>query len=147
MFRILIDADLILEAVMNRSELTADVSKLLEMVDSSIQMYLTNVGLQKIYAYTACLKNRQMANIVVDWLGENIKICIVDQSMMHTARLSPLKNFESAVEVVCLNHYQLNAIITNQPEDFKDVVNRFYIWSFRDLWLRVNLETQLQVSF
>ncbi|MEA5568998.1 hypothetical protein [Anabaena sp. UHCC 0399] len=147
MFRILIDADLILEAVMNRSELTADVSKLLEMVDSSIQMYLTNVGLQKIYAYTACLKNRQMANIVVDWLGENIKICIVDQSMMHTARLSPLKNFESAVEVVCLNHYQLNAIITNQPEDFRELVNRFYIWSFRDLWLRVNLETQLQVSF
>ncbi|MBD2363839.1 hypothetical protein H6G36_22055 [Anabaena minutissima FACHB-250] len=147
MFRILIDADLILEAVMNRSELTADVTKLLEMVDSSIQMYLTNVGLQKIYAYTACLKNRQMANIVVDWLEENIKICIVDQSMMHTARLSPLKNFESAVEVVCLNHYQLNAIITNQPEDFRDVVNRFHIWSFRDLWLRVNLETQLQVSF
>jgi hypothetical protein len=66
---------------------------------------------------------------------------------MHTARLSPLKDFESAVEVVCLQHYQLDAIITNQPEDFRGVVNRFYIWSFRDLWLRVTLETQLQVSF
>jgi hypothetical protein len=48
---------------------------------------------------------------------------------------------------VCLQHYQLDAIITNQPEDFRGVVNRFYIWSFRDLWLRVTLETQLQVSF
>ncbi|UKO97635.1 hypothetical protein [Nostoc sp. UHCC 0870] len=147
MFRILIDGDLILEAVMNRTEFTADVSKLLEIVDPSIQLYLTNVGLHKIYAYAACLKNRQMADTVVDWLVGKIKICIVDQSIMHTARLSPLKDFESAVEVVCLQHYQLDAIITNQPEDFRGVVNRFYIWSFRDLWLRVTLETQLQVSF
>jgi hypothetical protein len=67
-FRILIDGDLILEAVMNRTEFTADVSKLLEIVDPSIQLYLTNVGLHKIYAYAACLKNRQMADTVVDWL-------------------------------------------------------------------------------
>lgn len=146
MFSILIDGDLLLEALMNRTELTQDVSKLLDMEIPSIQMYLTNVSLQKIYAYASCLQNDQIADTVADWLVGKIKICIVNQSIMHTARLSPLKDFESAVELVCLKHYQLDAIITNQPEDFQGVVNQFYIWSFRDLWLRVNLETQLQVS-
>ncbi|HIK06465.1 MAG TPA: hypothetical protein IGS40_17400 [Trichormus sp. M33_DOE_039] len=145
MFRILIDTDLVLEALMNRTELTADVSQLLERVDPSIQMYLTNVGLQKIYTYAACLQNSH-ADTVVNWLIEKMQICIVDQMIIKTARKSAIKNFESAVEVVCLKHYQLDAIITNQSDDFIDAVNPVRIWCFRDLWLRVNLETQFQVS-
>lgn len=144
-FRILIDTDLILEALMNRTELTVDVSQLLDRVEPSIQLYLTNVGLEKIYAYATCLQNIH-ADIVIDWLREKMQICVVDQSIIKAARISSIKNFESAVEVMCLKHYQLDAIITNQVEDFTDRVNSGYIWRFRDLWLRVNLETQFQVS-
>lgn len=147
MFKILIDADLILEALMNRTEFTADVGTLLEMVDPSLHMYLTNVGLQKIYAYAACLKNSDIADTVVSWLREKIQICLVDQSILQTARLLPVRDFEYAVELVCLNHYHLDAIVTNKYEEFTEVTHPFCIWSFRDLWLRVNLESQLQVSF
>ncbi|WP_066377583.1 MULTISPECIES: hypothetical protein [unclassified Anabaena] len=145
MFKILIDADLILEALMNRTALTTDVRQLLERVHPSIQMYLTDVGLQKIYAYAACLKTPQIADIVINWLLEQVQICLVDQNLLQTARVSPVKDFESAVELVCWQHYQLNAIITNKPEDFLEAADECCVWSFADLWLRVNLENQLQV--
>lgn len=144
MIRILIDADLILEALMNRNNSTADAKELLERVHPSIQIYLTDAGLQKIYAYACCLKNSQIAEIVVDWLQERIQICVVDQAILQTARLFPLKDFESAVELICLNYLHLDAIVTHKPEDFTLFSNMFRIWTVGDLWLRVNLENQLR---
>lgn len=146
MFRILCDADLILEALMNRTEFTTDVRQLLESVHPSIQMHLTDVGLQKIYAYASCLKNPKIADIVAAWLLEKVQICLVNQNILQTARMSPVNNFESAVELVCLENYQLDAIITNKPEDFQETASQSYVWSFADLWLRVNLENQLHVT-
>ena len=144
--RILVDADLILEALMNRSDFAEDVRELLDRVHPSIQMYLTDVGYQKIYAYTSRLKNSQIAEIVVDWLQEKINICVVDQSILQKARLLHLKDFESSVELVCLSYQELDAIVTHKQEDFIEAPNKFWVWSVADLWLRANLESQLQAT-
>ncbi|BAB78038.1 hypothetical protein ACN23B_08360 [Anabaena sp. FACHB-709] len=146
MFKILFDSDLILDAVMNRTELAEDVRTLLENLHPSIRLYLTDVGLQKVSTYTYCLKNSQIPEIIVDWLQEQIQICPIDQGLLQKARYSPLRDFESAVELACINHYQLNAIVTNKPEDFIVTAHPLCVWSFADLWLRVNLESQLQAT-
>ncbi|MBH8552668.1 hypothetical protein I8751_09835 [Nostocaceae cyanobacterium CENA357] len=146
MIRILIDADFILEALMNRNEFAEDVRELLDIVHPSIQMYLTDVGWEKIYAYASRLKNSKIADTVVDCLQEKIQICVVDQTILYKARSLPLNNFESAVELVCISHNQLDAIVTHKQADFADVQNNFWVWSIADLWLRANLESQLQAS-
>ncbi|WGV25553.1 PIN domain-containing protein [Halotia branconii] len=146
MIRILIDADFILEALMNHNEFAEDVRELLDRVHPSIQIYLTDIGWEKIYAYVTRLKNSKIAEIVVDWLQEKIQICVVDQIILYKARSLPLHDFESAVELVCVSHQQLNAIVTHKQADFADIQNKFWVWSIADLWLRANLETQLQAS-
>jgi predicted nucleic acid-binding protein len=144
--RILIDADFILETLMNRNEFAEDFKELLDRVHPSIQMYLTDVGWEKIYAYTTRLKNSKIAEIVVDWLQEKIQICAVDQTILYKARSLPLNDFETAVELVCVSHHQLDAIVTHKQADLADLQNKFWVWSIADLWLRVNLESQLQAS-
>jgi predicted nucleic acid-binding protein len=143
-FRILVDADLILDALINRNKLTEDVRELLDGVHPSIKMYLTDIGWQKIAAYTSRLQNSQIAEIVIDWLREKIHICIVDQQILQIARSLPLRDFESAVELVCVTDQVLDAIVTHKAEDFADAPNQLWVWSVSDLWLRANLERQLQ---
>jgi predicted nucleic acid-binding protein len=143
---ILVDADLIIEALLNRNEFAEDVRELLDIIHPSIQMHLTDVGWQKIYAYASRFKNNKTAEIVGDWLQKKIQICVVDQIVLQKARLLPLKDFESAVELVCVSYHQLDAIVTHKQQDFAEAPNKFWVWSVADLRLRANLESQLQTT-
>ncbi|MDZ8056025.1 MAG: PIN domain-containing protein [Aulosira sp. ZfuVER01] len=140
MLKILVDADLILEALMNRNNCVEDVGKLLDIIHPVIQIYITDVGWQKIYNYLRCLQNTQIAELVVNWLQEKIQICPIDNSILQQARSSPLQDFESAVELVCVSQRQLHAIVTHKQENFAEAAHKCWIWSTTDLWLRANLE-------
>lgn len=144
MYKILFDADLMLDALMNRTEFAEDIKALLENSHHSIRLYLTDVGLQKISAYTSCLRNRYISEVVAEWLQEQIQICAIDQGLVQKSRYLSLKDFESAIELACLSHYQLDAIVTNHPESFIASSYQFCVWSFSELWLRIDLESQLQ---
>lgn len=145
MIRILVDADLILEALMNRNNVK-DVKELLDKVNPWIQMYITDVGWQKIYTYLNHLQNTKVAEIVINWLEEKINICSVNQNILQKARSSPIKDFESAVEIICASYQQLDAIVTHKYEDFAEAADKFWIWSMAELWVRANLESQLQTA-
>ncbi|WP_414564443.1 MULTISPECIES: PIN domain-containing protein [unclassified Anabaena] len=144
MIRILFDADLILEALMHRQEFTGDISKLLDSTNPLIQMQITEVGWQKLYTYAKCLQNHKIAKIVIYWLQAKIQVCHVNQQILQQARSLPLKDFESAVELACVDYWHLDAIVTHKPEDFNGNVNKLWVWSIADLCLRANLESQLQ---
>lgn len=146
MIRILVDADLILEALMNRNAFLADLNSLLDKVHPSIQMHITDVGWQKIYDYTSRFRNSHIAEVVSKWLQEKIQVCAVDQNILQQARSSPIKDFESAVESVCAIYQELDAIVTHKHDDFAEAPNNFWVWSVTDLWMRANLEKQLQTT-
>ena len=145
MIRVLVDADLILEALMNRNTVT-DVKELLDKVNPWIQMYITDVGWDKIYTYVSHLQNQKIAKMVINWLKEKIQICSVNQIILQQARLSPIKDFESAVEIICANYQKLDAIVTHQHNYFAEASDNFWVWSMKELWIRANLESQLQTA-
>jgi hypothetical protein len=143
--RILVDADLILEALMNRNIVT-DIKEFLDKVNPGIQMYITDVGWEKIYTYLCHLQNRKIAEMVINWLQQKVKICCVNQSILQQARSSPIKDFESAVEIICASYQQLDAIVTHKHDDFAEVSDNFLVLSIAQLWIRANLESQLQTE-
>lgn len=145
MIRILVDADLILEALMNRNTVT-DVREILDKVNPWIQMYITDVGWQKIYTYLSHLQNQKIAELVINWLEEKMKICSVNQIILQQARSSPIKDFESAVEIICASYQKLDAIVTHKYDDFAEATDKLWVWSMAELWIRANLENQLQTT-
>ncbi|MEL6164493.1 MAG: PIN domain-containing protein [Cyanobacteria bacterium J06628_3] len=145
MIRILVDADLILEALMNRNTVV-DVREILDKVNPWIQMYITDVGWQKIYTYLSHLQNKRIAEMVINWLEEKMKICSVNQIILQQARSSPIKDFESAVEIICASYQKLDAIVTHKYDDFAEAADKLWVWSMAELWIRANLENQLQAE-
>lgn len=146
MIKILVDADLILEVLMNRHKCVEHVRELLDKVHPSVQMYLTDVGWQKIYDYASRLRNTQIAEIVVRCLQDKIQICPIDQSILHQARSSPIRDFESAVELACASDSGLDAIVTHKQDDFAESSNKIFVWSVTEFWVRATLENQLQTT-
>ncbi len=146
MIRILVDTDLVLEALVNRNNCIEEVRELFNIVHPLIQMYVTDIGQQKIYDYISRLRNTQIADLVVAWLQKKILICYIDQYILQQARSSPLTDFESAVELACVSERNLDAIVTHNHENFAQTPNQFWVWSIADLWVRANLESQLQVN-
>jgi hypothetical protein len=143
---ILVDADLILEALMNRNHLVGDIGELFDRVNPYIKMYVTDIGWEKIYTYASRLQSTNVAQAVIDWLKDKITICTVDRDMLQLARSLPIQDFESAVEFACASFQEISAIVTHRNEDFINVPNKFWIWSVAELRIRSSLESQLQVT-
>lgn len=151
MIRILVDADLILEILMNRQGFVEDVSDLLDRVNPLIQMYITDVGWQKISSYVSCLQNTNIADVVATWLKDKVQICSVDQAILQQARRSSLKDFESAVELLCVRNRNLDAVVTHNYDNFAQSSNtqspnKLWVWSVAELWVRARLESQFSFS-
>ncbi|MBF2066736.1 MAG: hypothetical protein IGS39_20310 [Calothrix sp. C42_A2020_038] len=145
MIGILVDADLILEVLMNRNQLLEDISGLFDQ-KQPLKMYVTDFGWQKICAYASRFQNSQIAQVVIDWLKEKINVCAVDKNVLQQARLSPIQDFESAVEYTCAMYQEFYAIVTHRFQDFKTAPNKFVIWSVSDLQTRTSLEAQFQAA-
>jgi hypothetical protein len=143
---ILVDADLILDALMNRNRLLGNVDILFERIHPLIKMYITDIGWQKIYTYASKFQNVKTAQAIIDWLQEKIQVCQVHQSILKEARLLPIQDFESAVEIACASNHNLDAIVTHKYYDFAAASEKFWIWSVSDLKIRISLENQLQQS-
>jgi hypothetical protein len=144
---ILVDADLILDALMNRHRFMGNVDILFDRIHPLIKMHITDIGWQKIYTYASKFQNVKTAQAIIDWLKEKIQVCQVHQNTLQEARLLPIQDFESAVELACASNYNLDAIVTHKDYDFAAAADNFWIWSVSDLKIRINLENQLQQSY
>lgn len=145
MIRILIDADLILEALLNRNDFAGDISQIFDRVNPFIQLFVTDIGWQKIHTCISCLQNSCATAAVLEWLKEKIHVCKVDKTIVHQARNIPILDFESAIEFTCATYRQLDAIVTHNENNFDAINHQFWVWSVDDLRVRANLETQLQI--
>ena len=131
---------------MNREGFVEDVSDLLDRVNPLIQMYITDVGWQKISTYVSCLQNTNIADVVANWLKDKVQICAVDQAILQQARRSSLKDFESAVELLCVRNRKLDAVVTHNHDNFAESPNKLWEWSVAELWVRARLESQFSFS-
>ncbi|MEM8780896.1 MAG: PIN domain-containing protein, partial [Cyanobacteria bacterium P01_G01_bin.49] len=140
--RILLDADLTLEALLNRHRFVTDAEKAYKILQlSPAQGYMTSCGLEKIYSITQNINGSEAAGAIVAGVKEVIEICNVDDSIIQQTRLLDIKDPESAIEVSSALANNIWAILTLYPENF--VGSNLLILSVKDLLLRQSLESQL----
>jgi RNA polymerase sigma factor (sigma-70 family) len=124
----LIDADLLLESLLNRFPLSGSAETLWTMLElQEIEGYLTTTGLEKILSICKKLAGVEAADEIA-WNIENIvSMCPVDLEILRDARVSKLKDFESAVELACAEAYGFDAIVTETPEHFEEVETQIFL--------------------
>ena len=117
--QVLIDADLVLERLLNRSGFVEEAKILWEMISvRQIQGHITKIGLEKIRIFSTELKDKENAEAVVSKLQEKIRICPVNECLLKKARSLNLIDFESAVEVACAIDMKLGVIVSQTPQNF-----------------------------
>jgi uncharacterized protein YukE len=141
--RILLDADTLLEFLLNRSEFIDKVEYLSEVfgANSSIQLYLSKPGLDKIVSLIEPLSGLKKSQQLVVWLKKRIKILRLTKAVAKKAILSSAIDYESAVEIHLAIKANLGAIVTHKPSDFS--LEELNIITLSDLQQRNHLEINL----
>jgi ATP-binding cassette subfamily B protein len=130
--QVLVDADLVLELLLNRVGLVEDAEVLWEMVESQqIQGYITEFGLDKIRSVLSGLERFETVKNVVSEIQEIVRICPVESNLLQKARSFNFRDFESAVEVACAIERNLDVIVTQNPQNFDRAT--LPIWSVNEL--------------
>lgn len=130
----LAEADFVLEFFTNRSGYVEHIEALLEMRQQSdqFQIFITDQCLDKVRFYLG-RQEASLGEAAVSLLESLFEDCIISisQQQINKARHSHLRDFESAVEVMCAIDHNLTAIVTHHPGNF--VQAGFPIWQ-ADRW-------------
>lgn len=117
--RVLVDTNIILDDLLEREPFVRDAKALLQAIeDKQIQGYITATTLTDIFYIARKNKGIERARQDIFDLLALMQICTVDRSILETAILSNLPDFEDAVQIACALNENLDAIITRDIQGF-----------------------------
>jgi predicted nucleic acid-binding protein len=120
--RYIIDADLVLEGLLVRPNLSSDAARVWKQIESSDDKgYITSIGLGKISkAIRLLVPIEQKADEIIDFVSSVFEEIEVDRPIIQDALELDLssKDFESAVEIICAKELEINDIITDRKDYF-----------------------------
>jgi uncharacterized protein YjbI with pentapeptide repeats/predicted nucleic acid-binding protein len=142
---LLIDADVLIEALLNRrTSLVNEAEMLWDLLSNhKVKGYITSVGLDRIYSILKLLNPDEAIEIVAN-LESFLEICDEDISVITMARQLPMQDFDSALEVACALTKGIGAIITLIPRNFRG--STLHVLSIKSLIDRWRVETSLLTS-
>jgi len=138
-YKVLIDADILDEAMLNRGSFAQEAAKLFEAWNSqSICPYITDRGIDRIrYNYDELTANFFQSKF-------DGRIVTVSSLIKEKARCLNLSDYESAIEHVCATEMNFDAIVTLNPSNFSE--SFIPILTVSDLEQRILLEKTVRLE-
>lgn len=140
-YRILLDADILLELLHNRSPFVEEAEQLCKRLQESehIDFFITDQALKRIEVYAPSFKEYiNFAHFLSGGFDQNI--ISVNAHIIEKARRLYFPDFDSATEYVCAKEHDLDAIITQNPSNYTGA--DIPIWSISNLDTRIVFENQ-----
>lgn len=119
--RVLVDTNIVLDALLEREPFFGDARALMEAIDSGqIVGYVTATTITNIF-YIVRRQTRSIdrASLAVSETLAAMQICLVDRNILEAAFAFNMRDFEDAVQLGCAIAENLDAIITRNPQDFE----------------------------
>jgi predicted nucleic acid-binding protein len=119
--RVLVDTNIVLDALLEREPFFGDARALMEAIDSGqIVGYVTATTITHIF-YIVRRQTRSIdrASLAVSETLAAMQICLVDRDILEAAFAFNMRDFEDAVQLGCAIAENLDAIITRNPQDFE----------------------------
>ncbi|MBD2358575.1 DUF1822 family protein [Tolypothrix sp. FACHB-123] len=130
--KILFDADMLLEVLLNRNGLVEDAEKIWKLTQTrQIEAYITEIGLDKIYSFCSEMADNDVAYRIVTSIQAIVSRCSLNKNLMEMARLSKIDDFESAVELTCAKDMELDGVVTLSVPNFAGA--DFRVWMAKEL--------------
>ncbi|MUL39047.1 PIN domain-containing protein [Gloeocapsopsis dulcis] len=117
--RVLVDTNIILDALSLREPFFVDAKALLKAIESKqVQGYITATTLTDIFYIARKNKGIAVARQDVAELLVLMQVCTVDRSILEAAISSQIPDFEDAIQLACAISENLDAIITRDTQGF-----------------------------
>ncbi|MDJ0660293.1 MAG: hypothetical protein QNJ42_12500 [Crocosphaera sp.] len=134
MEQILVDADIIVEYLLNRGDFRIEAQTIWTMIESQkFEGFITESGLEKVKFYISQLVSANDEIKIIKSLQKTLKTCSVNSYIIHEARTSHLRKFDAAINVVCATQMNLDGIVAWKPEDFESETSDIKIFSISQL--------------
>lgn len=119
--RVLVDTNIMLDALLEREPFFGDARALMEAIDSGqVVGYVTATTITNIfYIVGRQTRSIERANLAVSETLAAMQICLVDRDILEAAFAFNMRDFEDAVQLACAIAENLEAIITRNPQDFE----------------------------
>jgi predicted nucleic acid-binding protein len=126
LFKVLIDANLVMDVLLDRQCASLeDTDHILGLIHrKEIIGYMTERGLEDIHSIATKLKGKDVADSIQQDLKILFQICEIDKKLIEDATQSSAPNFDSTIQIACLQNLKLDAIITLSSKDFLGLISR-----------------------
>jgi predicted nucleic acid-binding protein len=137
--KILLDADILLEAVLDRNMFIDEIEKLFEILTlNKIEIFISELGLSRINSTMKIFNTSRKMTGVFFKVKKPLKKLKITERIAQKAKLLAVNDFESAVEISLAIEANIGAIITHKPDDFSG--GEFNILTLTDFQQRHKME-------
>ena len=122
MTRVLLDTNVVLDFLLDRAPFADAAAELWQANDDGrIEAYVSVITPVNVFYIARKLKGTPTARQLVESLLSTCQVCGPNRDMMLSALSLPLKDFEDAVQVVSAQSESLDALVTRDPDDYKNI--------------------------
>ncbi len=124
---LLIDTNVILDVLLNRSEFVQNAANILRLNDTDFQKYISASAITDIYyiAYRE-LRNKKLVKDLISRLIKIVHVADVSEQDIILALESGWNDFEDSVQNSVAENHAFDVIITRNPQDYKKSVLQVY---------------------
>jgi predicted nucleic acid-binding protein len=118
--RILLDTNVVLDAVLKREKWLTETLAVLEAHEKGqIEIFLSANSITDVYYIVRRQTDRTVAKASVEWCLATFTIASVTGQTLRTAINLNGKDFEDNVQIACVNELGLDGIVTRDGADFQ----------------------------
>jgi predicted nucleic acid-binding protein len=119
MMRALVDTNILLDLVLDRTPFVEDATVIWDACRAERFIgYVSAISPLNVFYVVRRARDGAIARQAVEDVLAAFDVCSVDAEALETALALPLKDFEDAVQLASALAYQLDAIVTRDPNDF-----------------------------
>ncbi len=124
---LLIDTNVILDVLLNRTEFVQDAANILKLTDEDFQKYVSASAITDIYyiAYRE-LRNKKLVKDLLNRLIKIVHVADVSEQDIISALESDWNDFEDSVQNSVAENHAFDVVITRNPQDYKKSVLKVY---------------------
>jgi len=120
--RVLLDTNVVLDFLLDRAPFAEAAAALWQAnEDGRLAAYVSVITPINVFYIARKLKGAPAARQLVESLLAACRVCELDRDMLLSALSLPLKDFEDAAQVVSAEGESLDALVTRDPNDYKNI--------------------------
>jgi predicted nucleic acid-binding protein len=125
--RVLFDTDVVLDVITERVPFAAAASELLDLSEQGLfEAYISGITPINIFYIARKAKSSADLRQAIAQLLRTVRVCPIDHAVLVNALISPIADYEDAVQHASAQAYNLDAIVTRNLDDYKNATLPVY---------------------